>query len=151
MSIGDRLGIAGVIVALIGIATIYLWPDKKWICWLALVLAACLVLIWVALEIKQTFGAVHISLIAFLAIGALVGICTAAIIWYSSTGKASPSEPAATLPPPQYAATIDSSIVARLWGEITKAPAPGFKANQNFDYQELFYEWRLALAPDVRS
>jgi len=31
MELGDRLGLAGLIVASIGIGTMYLWPTKKWI------------------------------------------------------------------------------------------------------------------------
>jgi hypothetical protein len=35
MTLGDRLGLAELIVALLGIAAFSLWPDKKRIGWLA--------------------------------------------------------------------------------------------------------------------
>jgi hypothetical protein len=37
MSLGDRLGWAGLIMAFLGIALAFLWPDKKWIGWLCLI------------------------------------------------------------------------------------------------------------------
>jgi hypothetical protein len=53
MVFADRLGLAALIVALIGIATIYLWPTKKWIGYAALVLAVVLGFVWGGLEIKE--------------------------------------------------------------------------------------------------
>jgi hypothetical protein len=35
MSLGDRLGMAGLIVGLFGIAAFYLWPTKKWVGWIS--------------------------------------------------------------------------------------------------------------------
>jgi|ERR1035438_1386241 hypothetical protein len=51
-----RLGWAGLIMALFGIAATYIWPDKKWIGWVCLVLTATLVLWWGTAEIRQYFG-----------------------------------------------------------------------------------------------
>ena len=48
----DRIGLAGVILGLFGIASFYLWPDKKWIGWVSLGCAAALVILWIALEIR---------------------------------------------------------------------------------------------------
>jgi hypothetical protein len=50
MVLGDRLGIAGLILALIALAATVLWPDKKWIGWLSLCLAVLLLLGWGWLE-----------------------------------------------------------------------------------------------------
>ena len=52
MSFGDRLGLGGLVVALIGIAVVYLWPDKKWIGWLSLLAAVFLVAMWAWLEFR---------------------------------------------------------------------------------------------------
>jgi hypothetical protein len=42
---GDRLGVAGLIVGLLGIAAVYLLPDQKWV-GKACLLFAFLMLIW---------------------------------------------------------------------------------------------------------
>ncbi|MGA8775870.1 MAG: hypothetical protein WB536_15865, partial [Terriglobales bacterium] len=52
MALGDRLGLVGVILALLGIAFTYLWPDKKWIGWISLSMAVLLVGTWGWLEFK---------------------------------------------------------------------------------------------------
>ena len=39
MLLGERLGVASLIVGLLGIAFIYLWPTKKYIGWLCLIAA----------------------------------------------------------------------------------------------------------------
>ncbi len=56
MSFGDRLGLAGLIVALLAIAAFYLWPDKKWIGWPCLALAVILSLAWVGFEFQEQLG-----------------------------------------------------------------------------------------------
>jgi hypothetical protein len=61
MLLGDRIGLVGLVVALIGIAAFYLWPDKKWIGWLALCAAGVLLLIWLWLELHQKHERPHIS------------------------------------------------------------------------------------------
>jgi hypothetical protein len=53
MSWGSRLGLAGLIVALLGIAAFYLWPEKKWIGWLCVALAFILGVVWLWLEMKK--------------------------------------------------------------------------------------------------
>lgn len=50
MSLGDRLGIAGLIVGVIAIAVPFLWPTKKWIGKLSLAVAGALVVGWGVLE-----------------------------------------------------------------------------------------------------
>src|SRR2546430_3092247 len=49
-SLGDRLGLAGVVLALAGIAVPILWPEKKWIGWLSLASAMVLIGAWVWME-----------------------------------------------------------------------------------------------------
>jgi hypothetical protein len=50
MSLGDRLGIAGLISACIGIGVAILWPTVRWIGWTALISALVLVICWTILE-----------------------------------------------------------------------------------------------------
>lgn len=52
MSFGDRLGLAGLIVALLGIAAFYLCPTKKWIGWLCFAAASFLGIAWVWYEFR---------------------------------------------------------------------------------------------------
>ncbi|HZW95771.1 MAG TPA: hypothetical protein VFF64_22680 [Candidatus Eremiobacteraceae bacterium] len=61
MVLGDRLGLVGVILALLGIAFTYLWPDKKWIGWLSLSVAVLLIAMWGWLEFKPQFVAFYQS------------------------------------------------------------------------------------------
>jgi hypothetical protein len=51
MEFGDRLGLAGLIMALIGTAVTILWPTKRWIGWTCLLIALGLVGTWGWLEI----------------------------------------------------------------------------------------------------
>jgi hypothetical protein len=46
MQLGDHLGFAGLILALIGIGVAFLWPEKRWIGYLALIAAAILFISW---------------------------------------------------------------------------------------------------------
>lgn len=87
MSLGDRLGIVGLIVALVAIAVTYLWPDRKWIGWLSLLLAGSLLLSWAVLETKARLTSTPASLITCLVLGALVGAVIAAILWYGAPAK----------------------------------------------------------------
>jgi hypothetical protein len=56
MSLADRLGWAALIVALLGIATIYIWPTQKWIGYLSFAAAVILGCVWGVLEIKERRG-----------------------------------------------------------------------------------------------
>jgi hypothetical protein len=53
MSCGDRLGIAGLILGLIGIAIAILWPTVKWVGWGAVVVAIGLGICWAILEFER--------------------------------------------------------------------------------------------------
>jgi hypothetical protein len=83
MSLGDRAGIAGVIMAFIGIALPMLFPDKKWIGWVCLSIGALCLIAWLAFELKHAFGSYGLSLSFALAGGGLIGAVTAGIIWAS--------------------------------------------------------------------
>jgi hypothetical protein len=50
MSLGDRIGLGGLLVALLSIAAFYLWPDRKWIGWLSLAASLLLLVGWGYLE-----------------------------------------------------------------------------------------------------
>lgn len=52
MSLGDRFGLAGVILTLFGIAAAILWPDKRWIGWVSLSCAGLLLIVWLRLEVR---------------------------------------------------------------------------------------------------
>jgi hypothetical protein len=58
MSLGDNLGVASLIVGCFGIAAVYLWPDKRWIGWAALLFAGVLVAGWAFVNISGPFGAI---------------------------------------------------------------------------------------------
>ncbi len=53
MSLGDRFGIVGLIVALLSVAAFYLWPERKGIGWIALATAFVFCLVWFYLERKE--------------------------------------------------------------------------------------------------
>lgn len=53
MSRGDRLGIAGLILACIGIGITILWPTARWIGWVAIAVAVGLIVAWGILEIRR--------------------------------------------------------------------------------------------------
>ena len=79
MSLGDRLGLAGVILAFIAIAAPYLWPDKKWIGWIALGCALMLGLAWGWMEFGNEIPRLHSrypikSTMAAFVIGGLLAI-----------------------------------------------------------------------------
>jgi hypothetical protein len=57
MSQEKRLGWAALAMGLLGVAVMYLWPDKKWIGWTFLVAAALVFLAWIYLEIRPTHKA----------------------------------------------------------------------------------------------
>jgi hypothetical protein len=52
LSLGDRLGIVGLIMAIFGIAITILWPDKKWVGWTFLAVGILACLGWGWLEFK---------------------------------------------------------------------------------------------------
>ncbi|MGA2716909.1 MAG: hypothetical protein ABSG41_27800 [Bryobacteraceae bacterium] len=83
MSIGDRAGIAGLIMAFIGIALPLLFPDKKWIGWVCFGVGALLGIAWLVFELKNALGGTRASLVLTICGGALIGAITSGIIWSS--------------------------------------------------------------------
>jgi hypothetical protein len=53
LDLGTRSGIAGVVLALFSIAAFYIWPTKKWIGWVCLVLTVLLLLAWAVAEFRS--------------------------------------------------------------------------------------------------
>jgi hypothetical protein len=81
MSFDSRIGLAGLLMALIGVAVAYLWPDKKWIGWTCCCLAGLLIIGWSTLEIRSYLKASQFSMWLSVGIGAILGGVLAAIIW----------------------------------------------------------------------
>lgn len=59
MELGDRLGIVGLILALVGLAVTILWPTKRWIGYVSLTGAGILLLWWVGIELHEHFRKVQ--------------------------------------------------------------------------------------------
>lgn len=82
MSLGDRLGLVGVILSLIALAATYLWPDKKWIGWTSLSCAVLLLLAWGWIEIGaelprlRSQHPIMSTIVVFI-----VGGCLAVALW----------------------------------------------------------------------
>jgi hypothetical protein len=53
MPLGDRLGIAGLIMGALGVSCAILWPTRRWIGWLFLGIAAALCVSWGAMELEK--------------------------------------------------------------------------------------------------
>ncbi len=87
MSFGDRLGLAGLIVALLAIAAFYLWPDKKWIGWPCLALAVILSLAWVGFEFQEQLGRFYggSPFGSTLIVGVAGGVFTGILWWFLAT------------------------------------------------------------------
>ena len=88
--INSRLGMVGVIMTFLSIAALYIWPEKKWIGWVSLVIAAGLLLYWGIAEIQHFMGSGKTPHIVSIVIGCIVGGCIASLIW-SSFPQAKPS------------------------------------------------------------
>jgi hypothetical protein len=87
MGFDSRIGIAGLAVGVIGIAITLLWPDKKWVGWLFLVMGFGILLFWGVTEIKQHLGGGRASLILSICVGIFVGGAAAYLIWRSATSE----------------------------------------------------------------
>ena len=101
MSLGDRLGFAGLLVAVIGVGLVYLWPDKRWIGWVCVGIAALLATSWGTLELKQKLGDSSASLWLSIALGGIFGALAAALIWQSAKPQEQKSPPIAQTPKPE--------------------------------------------------
>jgi len=103
MSLGDHLGVAGLILALLGIAVAILWAEKKAIGWVAFVLAVTGGVWWIVHGIKGQLGPTNISLASALVVGGLLGLAAAWVFWRFSEPKrletAAASSAPESLPP----------------------------------------------------
>jgi hypothetical protein len=54
IDMGARLGFGAIVVGLFSIAAFYLWPDKKWIGWAALICCLLILLAWIIFEITRS-------------------------------------------------------------------------------------------------
>ena len=61
MSLGDRFGIAGLIVAFFAVAAFYLWPDKKIIGWVSLAISVGLAVVWIYMETRNALQAAYLA------------------------------------------------------------------------------------------
>ena len=83
MSFDSRIGLAGLLMALIGVAVAYLWPDKKWIGWACFCMAGILVIGWLTLEMRYYLRDSRSSFWLSVGLGCVVGGVLAGIIWVS--------------------------------------------------------------------
>jgi hypothetical protein len=82
MSLGDRMGLLGAILALVALAVTILWPDKKWIGWLALGAALFLLVGWAWLEVGSELPRLRTTYPLLSAVVVfLVGGCIAVGLW----------------------------------------------------------------------
>ncbi len=82
MSFGDRLGLAGVLLALVALAAQYLWPDKRWIGWVSLSCAVALLIAWGWLEIGAELPRLRSQYpIKSTIVVFIVGGCLAVALW----------------------------------------------------------------------
>jgi hypothetical protein len=95
MSFGDRVGLAGIVLALIALAASYLWPDKKWIGWISLFSAVALLIVWGWLEIGAKLPRLRTQYPTTSAVIAfVVGGCLLVALW-QMLGLANPTQKAA--------------------------------------------------------
>jgi hypothetical protein len=78
----DRLGLAGVLLALISLAATILWPEKKWIGWLSLSCAVILLVGWAWMEFGSDLPRLRANYPILSTIGVfLIGGCLAVSLW----------------------------------------------------------------------
>jgi hypothetical protein len=111
MSFGDRLGIAGVVLALLAIAISSLWPDKRWIGQVGFGLAFLMLVGWSTWEIRQKWSG-RMAFALALIVGAAFGAISAAVIWQSS----------AIRKPGNAATKVDRQLKLYVDAELTVTP-----------------------------
>src|ERR1041385_7261948 len=156
MSFETRLAVAGIavgaVLTFIGTGITILWPDKKWLGWACLVLAALIfggLVVWLAFELRQSQGNSRLSSLGvFVLVGAILGAISGGIIWRVSS--------AALLPPDTGNEAAESSAIANLsrlgWTvkpgsdeiefEIWTKPMPPMKESAVY-FAQLHKPWRL--------
>jgi hypothetical protein len=99
MSFGDRLGLVGVFLALIALAATYLWPDKKWIGWIALFCAVALLVAWGWLEFGAELPRLSFTYPIRTGIAVfIVGGCLALALWALVQPRLGPIKEQAAIP-----------------------------------------------------
>jgi hypothetical protein len=53
MQLGDHIGVAGILIGLIGLALTFLFPTKRWIGWVVLAFAVILCVLWLCLTLRS--------------------------------------------------------------------------------------------------
>jgi Leucine-rich repeat (LRR) protein len=168
MSLGDRLGAAGLIVGLFGIAAFYLWPDRKWIGWLSFTGALALAVVWVWSEFRTQIVAfsqdypIRSTLVVFFGAGIL-----ASGLWILTTRKVAapatsvsgqatapePSSPAANVegappaPPIEGLSELGWTVqpgTTEIQFEVANKPLPDMKASARY-FRSLHKPFRLHL------
>jgi hypothetical protein len=119
LSLGDRSGIAGLIVGLFGIAAMYLWPEKKWIGWLCLVVGMVVAGSWLILEFRSVLRLSRSHrLISAILVGIVAGIASSSL-WYN---LAAPSKQMPSVIEPAQTAKVQQSSYLPT-ATVTKAPS----------------------------
>jgi len=120
MSFSDRLGLAGVVLALIALAATYLWPDKKWIGWVALFCAVALLFTWGWLELGTELPRLRLQYpIKSTIVVFIVGGCLAVALWmllqstHKDQTKGFPVESPTTKPNLPVPASVTSPASSR--------------------------------------
>ncbi len=118
MSVGDRLGIAGLIVGFLAIALMYLAPDRKGIGWIALAAAVVLIAGWFYFEAKNPLlRAFHTApVMTTLAVGIAGGVVVALL--FAAIAK---NAPLITVPPSEKASEALPEVALRF--VYPKSPA----------------------------
>ncbi len=107
MALGDRLGLAGLVMALIGIAVAILWPDNKWIGWISFSAALILAVAWAWMEGRPYATAWYRSspivstIIVFFCGGLLAG--GAWVVFLKGDSAVPPKQEEKIAPHPPYA------------------------------------------------
>jgi hypothetical protein len=83
LDLGSRLGYVGLAMALFGIATQYIWPDKRWIGWICFLAGLLVCLIWGISEIKPRFDKGPAELLVSIFMGCVLGGIGGGVIWSS--------------------------------------------------------------------
>jgi hypothetical protein len=156
--IGERLGVAGLIMALIGIAVPILWPDKKIIGWICLTAALNLLAWWLWIESRSQIPDFYQrsplkSTLAVFLIGGVLAASAWLLIMQGKSVAATPTAPdnhktTTERMAPKLIATAISEIVARLFMRGLMPLPPATKAEFSPVFQEFFYDWILTLTPN---
>jgi hypothetical protein len=122
LSLGDRLGVLGVVLALVGIAIAVLWPDKKVLGWIALASALGLMILWAYLEMWGPLLRLYARAPwrASAIVGAIAGVAVASLFWLF----AGMLKPPAAVNDHRSDAAGPNSGADRAWISVDIVPGP---------------------------